>query len=138
MRQCALKLGALEALFERLAVEWRLQLHINREWPGLMLSRPGLAYRRSLSLRLQEDFLVNGKELYEFRFTQFWRTHLGGRECQRFCCGRLFPEDVLSEQRVRRELAEKAALLGLVRAASPPARERPRTVLECKNRAKEQ
>ncbi|NNF52082.1 MAG: hypothetical protein HKN59_06560 [Gammaproteobacteria bacterium] len=112
-RQCALKLWSLRGLFIQLADEWQLDFTVSPEWPGLALSHSGIVFRKTLELQLQGAFFADAKEFYEISFVQAWRAGLGGRECQRFCCGRIFPDDVLCEKRVRRELAEKALLLGL-------------------------
>lgn len=114
--QFALKLWCLQGLFKRLAIEWQLDFAVSGAWPGLALIQTGLVFSRRLELRLQSAFPADNREYYEFRFTQSWRSALGGAQRQRFCCGRLYPDDVLSESRVRRELAEKALLLGLASA----------------------
>lgn len=111
--QCALKLWRLQALFRRLAGEWGMKTACRGDWPRLVLYRDGLFLSRRLELRLQPEFLLDGRELYEFRFVEAWQGFLGGRSRHDFACGRLFADEVLCEPRVARELMEKARLLGL-------------------------
>ena len=115
VRQCALKLWSLQGLFEKLSGEWELKFEQSPNWPGLALARSGVVFRKKLELRLQDNFIADRKEFYELRYVHAWRSVFGGRECQSFCCGRIFADDLLCEQRVRRELAEKVILLGLSR-----------------------
>lgn len=111
--QCALKLRRLRRLFRSLSREWSLEFAPLEAWPGLVLVHRGIFTSRCLELFLQRDFLENESEFYEFGFAEHWRPTFGGGERQRFCCGRLYADDLLCERRVRRELAHKAMLLGL-------------------------
>lgn len=113
---CALKIWHLQSLFRRLAGEWDLNYGLSRCWPGLFLYRQRLAGWCRLELRLQPDFLRDRREFYEFRFVEGWPEFLALPVRQDFACGRLDADQLLSEQRLRRELAEKSLLLGLTRA----------------------
>lgn len=112
--QCSLKLWRLRALFAQLAHDWSLTSEICRGWPGLALCRRRLFVERSLELRLQSDYLLDGREFYEIRFLEKRPGWTGGRTRHDFGCGRLLADEVLSEGRVVRQIAEKARLLGLV------------------------
>ncbi len=116
--QYSLKLWCLKGLFRGLAHEWGLDFVASGSWPGLALVRYGVFSQSRLELQLQIGFLADAREFYDFSFTQAWRSGLGGRNRQSFCCGRLYPDDVLCEARVRRELTEKALLLGLATTGS--------------------
>ncbi len=113
---CALKIWHLQSLFRALARDWELGYGLSRYWPGLYLYRQRLLGWRRLELRLQPDFLRDRREFYEFRFIEGWPEFLTLPARQDFACGRLDADQLLSEQRLRRELAEKASLLGLARA----------------------
>lgn len=111
----ALKLRRLHGIFEDYAKNWSLEFTAREAWPGLALVNSSVFLSRCLELRLQSYFLLDNREFYEFVFSERWRPALGGRKRQGFCCGRLYADEVLSERRIRRELAHRARLLGLVR-----------------------
>lgn len=112
---CALKVWHLQSLFRTLATEWGLHYGLSRYWPGLYLYRQRWLVWRRLELRLQPEFLRDRREFYEFRFLEGWPEFWTLPARQDFSCGRLDADQLLSEQRLRRELAEKAVLLGLAR-----------------------
>lgn len=118
--QCALKLWHLQGLFRRLAREWGLGHGLNRHWPGLYLCRQNLLGRLRLELRLQPEYLGDGREFYEFRFRQAWPGFLALPVRHDFACGQLDADQLLNERRLRRELAEKSLLLGLVSSRRQP------------------
>ncbi len=111
--QCALKLWRLQGLFRRLARAHGLKFEIDGSWPGLALCAPGPLQSRRLELRLHCGFPSTGREWYEFHYLRVWRIFRVARVCEEFGCGRLYPDELLSETRMQRELEEKLFLLGI-------------------------
>ena len=111
---CTLKLLRLERVFRELAHDWSVASELTRGWPGLALYKHGFLVARRLELRLQADYLRDGKEFYELRFMETGPGLLGIRIRHDFGCGRLLADDVLCENRVVRCLVERMQLLGVV------------------------